>query len=193
MDKQSFVFLNHTKSISLKIVCIYIKFNLQEILDNIYKWVDLSKLKVESDHDLTKFQKIDFIGKVTVNDRYGYNIIIFNEAEIVKISASYVLNQQLNSQISNLKNIGFEFLRNLQLSLLQMNLQYVFKDKNHNPVSLDKKALINIDDLECVDISKNLYFDGFNQNLFFEAVTNIINAVEVIDILYQKIDLKNLT
>ncbi len=166
---------------------------MQEILDNIYKWVDLSKLKVESDHDLIKSQKIDFSGKVTVNDRYGYNIIILNEAEIVKISTSYVFNQQLNSQISNLKNIGIEFLRNVQLSLLQMNLQYVFLQKNHNPpVSLDKKALINIDDLDSINISKNLYFDGFNQNLFFEAVTNIINAIEVIDILYQKIDLKNI-
>ena len=166
---------------------------MQEILDNIYKWVDLSKLKVEADDDLIKSQKIDFIGKVTINDRYGYNIIILNEAEIVKISTSYRFNQQLNSQISNLKNIGIEFLRNLQLSLLQMNLQYVFIHKNPNPpVSLDKKAPINIDDLESIDISKNLYFDGFNQNLFFEAVTNIINAIEVIDILYQKIDLKNL-
>lgn len=166
---------------------------MREILDNIYKWVDLSKLKVESDQDLTKSQKIDFIGKVTVNDRYGYNIIILNEDEIVKISASYIFNQQLHSQISNLKNIGFDLLSNVQLSLLQMNLQYVFIHKNHNPVSLDKKALINIDDLESIDISKNLYFDGFNQNLFFEAVTNVINAIEVIDILYQKIDLKNLT
>ena len=166
---------------------------MQEILDNIYKWVDLSKLKVESDHDLIKSQKIDFIGKVTVNDRYGYNVIILNESEIVKISTSYRFNQQLNSQISNPKNIGFEFLRNVQLSLLQMNLQYVFMHKNHNPVSLDKKALINIDDLESIDISKNLYFDGFNQNFFFEAVTNVINAIEVIDILYQKMDLKNPT
>ena len=166
---------------------------MREILDNIYKWVDLSKLKVESDQDLTKSQKIDFIGKVTVNDRYGYNIIILNEDEIVKISASYIFNQQLHSQISNLKNIGFDLLSNVQLSLLQMNLQYVFIHKNHNPVSLDKKALINIDDLESIDISKNLYFDGFNQNLFFEAVTNVINAIEVINILYQKIDLKNLT
>ncbi len=166
---------------------------MQEILDNIYKWVDVSKLKVESDHDLIKSQKIDFIGKVTINDRYGYNIIILNEAEIVKISTSYRFNQQLNSQISNLKNIGFEFLSNVQLSLLQMNLQYVFIHKNHNPVSLDKKGLINIDDLESIDISKNLYFDGFNQNFFFEAVTNIINAIKVIDILYQKMDLKNPT
>ena len=166
---------------------------MQEILDNIYKWVDLSKLKVESDHDLTKSQKIDFIGKVTVNDRYGYNIIILNEAEIVKISTSYKFNQQLNSQISNLKKIGFEFLSNVLLSLLQMNLQYVLMHKNHNPINLDKKVQINIDDLESIDISKNLYFDGFNQNLFFEAVTNVINAIEVIDILYQKIDLKNLT
>jgi len=166
---------------------------LQEILDNIYKWVDLSKLKVEADHDLIKSQKIDFIGKVTINDRYGYNIVILNEAEIVKISTSYRFNPPLNSQISNLKNIGIEFLRNLQLSLLQMNLQYVFIHKNHNPVSLDKKALNNIDDLESIDISKNLYFDGFNQNFFFEAVTNVINAIEVIDILYQKMDLKNPT
>ena len=165
---------------------------MQEILDNIYKWVDLSKLKVEADHDLIKSQKIDFIGKVTINDRYGYNIIILNEAEIVKISTSYRFNPPLNSQISNLKNIGIEFLRNLQLSLLQMNLQYVFIYKNHDqPVSLDKKVPINMDDLESIDISKNLYFDGFNQNLFFEAVTNIINAIEVIDILYQKIDMKN--
>ena len=165
---------------------------MREILDNIYKWVDLSKLKVESDQDLTKSQKIDFIGKVTVNDRYGYNIIILNEDEIVKISASYIFNQQLHSQISNLKNIGFDLLSNVQLSLLQMNLQYVFIHKNHNPVSLDKKALINIDDLESIDISKNLYFDGFNQNLFFEAVTNVINAIKILDILYQKTYLKEL-
>ena len=166
---------------------------MKEILDNIYKWIDLSKLKVESDHDLIKSQKIDFIGKVTVNDRYGYNIIILNESEIVKILTSYRFNQQLKGQISNLRNIGFEFLRSVQLSLLQMNLQYVFIHKNHNPVSLDKKALNNIDDLESIDISKNLYFDGFNQNFFFEAVTNVINAIEVIDILYQKMDLKNPT
>ncbi len=164
---------------------------MQEILDNIYKWVDVSKLKVESDHDLIKSQKIDFIGKVTINDRYGYNIVILNEAEIVKISTSYRFDQQLNSQNANLKNIGFEFLNNVQLSLLQMNLQYVFIHKNHNPVSLDKKAPIDIDDLESINISKNLYFDGFNQNFFFEAVTNIINAIKVIDILYQKMDLKN--
>jgi hypothetical protein len=161
---------------------------LQEILDKIYQWIDESKLKVESDHNLVKSEKIDFIGKVIVNDRYGYNIIILNEPEIVKISTSYIFNQQLNSQISSRKNIGFEFLSNVQLSLLQMNLQYVFMHKNHNPVSLDKKVLINIDDLESIEISKNLYFDGFNQNLFFEAVTNIINAIKVIDVLYQKIN-----
>jgi hypothetical protein len=166
---------------------------LQEILDKIYQWVDISKLKVEPDHDLIKSQKVDFVGKVIVNDKYGYNIIILNEAEIVKISTSYRFSQQLDSQISNLRNIGFEFLRNVQLSLLQMNLQYVFIHKNHNPVSLDKKALNNIDDLESIDISKNLYFDGFNQNFFFEAVTNVINAIEVIDILYQKMDLKSPT
>jgi len=72
-------------------------------------------------------------------------------------------------------------------------LQYVFIHKNHNPASLDKKALINIEDLESISISKNLYFDGFDQNLFFEAVTNVINVIKVIDILYQKIDLKNTT
>jgi hypothetical protein len=165
---------------------------LQEILDNIYKWVDLSKLEIESDSDLIKSQKIDFIGKVTINDIHGYKIIILNEVEIVKISTSYIFNQQLNSQISNLKNIGCEFLSNVQLSLLQMNLQYVFINKSHNLVSWDKTALIDIDDLKSIDISKKLYFDGFNQNLFFEAVTNIINAIKVIDILYQKIDLKNL-
>ena len=165
---------------------------MQEILDNIYKWVDLSKLRVEADHDLIKSQKVDFVGKVIVNDKEGYNIIILNEAEIVKISTSYRFSQQLDSQISNLKS-GFEFLSNVQLSLLQMNLQYVFIHKNHNPVSLDKKALNNIDDLESIDISKNLYFDGFNQNFFFEAVTNVINAIEVIDILYQKMDLKSPT
>ena len=161
---------------------------MQEILDNIYQWIDLSKLKVESEDDLTKSQKIDFVGKVTVNDRYGYNIIIVNEAEIVKISTSYIFNQQINNQLSNLRNIGFEFLSNVQLSLLQMNLQYVLIHKNRNPVNLDKKTRINIDDLESIEISKNLYFDGFNQNIFFEAVTNIINAIKVIDILYQKVN-----
>ncbi len=165
---------------------------MQEILDKIYQWVDLSKLKVESDQELIKSPKIDFVGKVTVNDRYGYNIIILNEAEIVKIITSYIFNQQTNSQPPNLKDISFEFLNNVQLSLLQMNLRYVFIDKNHNPVSLDKKTQINIDDLDSISISKNLYFDGFDQNLFFEAVTNIINAMEVIDILYQKIGFKNL-
>ncbi|HYF99315.1 MAG TPA: DUF2299 family protein [Candidatus Saccharimonadales bacterium] len=161
---------------------------MQQILDKIYQWIDVSKLKVEEDHISTKDQKIDFIGRVSVNDRIGYSIIILKETEIVKISTSYTLNQKLNSQISNHKNIGFEFLSNVQLSLLQMNLQYVFMHKNHNPVSLDKKALISIDDLESIDISKNLYFEGFNQNLFFEAVTNLINAIRVIDILYQKIN-----
>lgn len=161
---------------------------MQEILDKIYQWIDLSKLKVESEGDLTKSQKIDFVGKVTVNDRYGYNIIIVNEAEIVKISTSYIFNQQINNQLSNLRNIGFEFLSNVQLSLLQMNLQYVLIHKNRNPVNLDKKTRINIDDLESIEISKNLYFDGFNQNIFFEAVTNIINAIKVIDILYQKVN-----
>jgi hypothetical protein len=73
-----------------------------------------------------------------------------------------------------------------------MNLQYVFIDKNHNPVSLDGKAVISIDDLESIEISKNLYFDGFNQNLFFEAVTNVINAIKILDILYQKTYLKEL-
>ena len=135
---------------------------MQEILDKIYQWVDISKLKVESDHDLTKSQKVDFVGKVTVNDRYGYNIIIIDEAEIVKISTSYIFNQHLNRQLSNQKKIGFEFLSNVQLSLLQMNLHYVFMHKNHNPLSLDKKVQISIDDLESLDISKNIFFDGFN-------------------------------
>ena len=162
---------------------------MQEILDKIYQWVDLSKLKVESDHDLLKSQKIDFIGKVTVNDKHGYNIIIINEAEIVKISTSYKFDHQPNSQIPNLKNISYEFLSNVELSLLQMNLQYVFIDKNHNSANLDEKAKISFDDLESIDISKNLYFDGFNQNFFFEAVTNVINAIKVLDILYQKTDL----
>ena len=113
---------------------------MQEILDKIYQWIDKYKLKVESDHDLIKSEKIDFIGKVTVNDRYGYNIIILKEAEIVKISTSYVFNQQINNQLSNLRNIGFEFLNNVQISLLQMNLQYFFMHKNRNPVNLDEKT-----------------------------------------------------
>ena len=164
---------------------------MQEILDKIYQWVDTSKLKVESDHDLIKSQKVDFVGKVNVNDKHGYSIIIINEAEIVKISTSYIFSQQLNGQLSNLKKSGFEFLNNVQLLLLQMNLQYAFMQKNHKPVSLDKKALTNnIDDLKSIDISKNLYFDGFDQNLFFEAVTNVINAIKIIDILYQNLNRK---
>ena len=119
-------------------------------------------------------------------------MIILNEAEILKITTSYTFNQQINSQTSNLKNIGFEFLYNVQLSLLQMNLQYVFIHKNHKSVSSNKNTLINIDDLESINISKNLYFDGFNLNLFFETVTNIINTMEVIEILYQKICLKSI-
>ena len=49
--------------------------------------------------ELTKSQKINFVEKVTVNDRYGHYIIIVNEPEFVKILTSYIFSQQIKKSI----------------------------------------------------------------------------------------------
>lgn len=86
-----------------------------------------------------------------------------------------------------------EFLSNIQLVLLQMNLHFTFIHGDDTPVSLDKRTPIKIEDSTSIEIKKNLPFDGFNPYVFFETTTNIIHAREVIDLLYQKINLKSLT
>ena len=165
--------------------------DMQEILDKIYKWTDLAGLKLDSDESLGESYGIDFIGSVKSND-FGYNIAIFKSEELIKISTYYRFNENTFNVISKFKDKGFEFFSDIQLALLQMNLNYAFLDKsNPSDTKADIKD-IEIENLESIEISKTIYFDGFNKNLYYDTIESIVHAAQVITLLFKKLDMKNL-
>ena len=165
--------------------------DMQEILDKIYKWTDLAGLKLDSDESLGESYGLDFIGSVKSND-FGYNIAIFKNEELIKISTYYRFNENTFNVISKFKDKGFEFFSDIQLALLQMNLNYAFLDKsNPSDTKADIKD-IEIENLESIEISKTIYFDGFNKNLYYDTIESIVHAAQVITLLFKKLDMKNL-
>lgn len=164
---------------------------MQEILDKIYKWTDLAGLKLDSDESLGESFGIDFIGSVKSDD-FGYNIAIFKSEELIKLSTYYRFNENTFNVISKFKDKGFEFFSDIQLALLQMNLNYAFLDKsNPSDTKADIKD-IEIENLESIEISKTIYFDGFNKNLYYDTIESIVHAAQVITLLFKKLDMKNL-
>ena len=166
---------------------------MQEVVNKIYQYVELSKLKIESQEDLAGSQGVEFVGIVRLPERIGYNVIVDDRGKTVIISTYYTFTQSATKYLSNLKDNGFEFLSNIQLALLQMNLHYTFIHRDNAQISLNSRIPIKIEDMASIEIRKNLPFDGFNQYVFFETTTNVIHAIEVIDLLYRKIDLESLT
>lgn len=165
--------------------------DMQEILDKIYKWTDLAGLKLDSDESLGESFGIDFIGSVKSDD-FGYNIAIFKSEELIKLSTYYRFNENTFNVISKFKDKGFEFFSDIQLALLQMNLNYAFLDKsNPSDTKADIKD-IEIENLESIEISKTIYFDGFNKNLYYDTIESIVHAAQVITLLFKKLDMKNL-
>ncbi|HET6590590.1 MAG TPA: DUF2299 family protein [Candidatus Nitrosocosmicus sp.] len=164
---------------------------MQEILNKIYKWTELVGLKLDQDESLGESFGIDFIGSVKSND-FGYNIAIFKSEELIKLSTYYRFNENTFNVISKFKDKGFEFLSDIQLALLQMNLNYAFLDKNNpSDTQVDIKD-IEIENLESIEISKTIYFDGFNKNLYYDTIESIVHAAQVITLLFKKLDMKNL-
>lgn len=166
---------------------------MQEVVNKIYQYVELSGLKIEPQADVARSQGLEFIGIVRLPGRIGYNVIVDVNGKTIIISTYYRFSQSSTKHLSNLKDNGFEFISNIQLALLQMNLHYTFIHRNDNPISLDRRTPIKIEDVASIEIKKILPFDGFNQYVFFETTTNIIHAIEVIDLLYRKMDLESLT
>lgn len=166
---------------------------MREVVNKINQYVELSNLKIESQEALARSQGLEFIGNVRLSERIGYNVIVDDQGKTIVISTYYRFSQSSIKHLSSLKDNGFEFLSNIQLALLQMNLHFTFIHRDDTPISIDKRTPIRIEDLTSLEIKKNLPFDGFNQYVFFETTTNIVHAIEVIDLLYQKIDVKSLT
>lgn len=165
---------------------------MKEILDKIHNWVELDRLKVDSNESLAKSLGFDFIGSVNVKENFGYHIAILNQDEIIKISTYYRFDQKTNNLISQFKDKGFDFFGNVQLTFLQMNINYIFISRNDTPETINQIKLADFENLESIEISKTVYFDGFNKNIYYDAVQNILHAAEVVALLFKKMDLNNL-
>lgn len=164
---------------------------MQDILEKIHKWTDLAGLRLDQDESLGQSFGIDFIGSVKSND-FGYNIAIFEKEELIKLSTYYRFNENTFSVITKLKDKGFEFFSDIQLALLQMNLTYAFLDKKNPSDNKTDIKNIEIENLESIEISKTIYFDGFNRNLYYDTIESIVHAAQVITLLFNKLDMKNL-
>lgn len=165
---------------------------MQELLDKIYKWVEASGLQVKYDEGMSKMLEIDFVGSVQVKAIYSYNIAIVNKAEIIKISTYYKFDQKINNIMVQSKDNGFDFFSRVQLALLQMNLNYQFVHRNDTVGTLSLIKDIDPKNLESIEVSKLIYFDGFNGNLFINTVENVTHAAEVITLLFKKADLSTI-
>jgi hypothetical protein len=165
--------------------------DMQEILNKIYKWTELAGLKLDQDESLGESFGIDFIGSVKSND-FGYNIAIFKSEELIKLSTYYRFNENTFNVISKFKDKGFDFFSDIQLALLQMNLTYAFLDKNNPSDTRTDIKDMEIENLESIEISKTIYFDGFNKNLYYDTIESIVHAAQVITLLFKKLDMKNL-
>lgn len=165
---------------------------MKEILDKIHNWVELDGLKVNSNESLAKSLRLDFIGSVNVKENFGYNIAILNKVETVRIFTYYSFDQKTNNLISQTKDKGIDFFSNIQLTFLQMNIHYIFISRNDTPGTINQIKPADFENLESIEISKTMYFDGFNKNVYYDAVQNILHAAEVVAILFKKMDLNSL-
>jgi hypothetical protein len=160
---------------------------VQEILDKINNWIKLMGLKITPNEELAKSYGVNYVGSVEVADNYGYNIIIERYSQTVKISTYYRFKNGVDSEIVNSVDYSDEFARGILIAIMQMNLNYLFISKNDTAESIKERRLINLKELESIEISKIIYFDGFNQTSFLEAINSVIHAVQVIQIIREQI------
>jgi hypothetical protein len=160
---------------------------MQEIIDKINNWIKLGESKITPNEELAKSYGVDYVASVEVAPNYGYNIVIERYSQTIKISTYYRFKNGVDNDIVSSEDYSDEFARAILITVMQMNLSYLFINKNDNSESIQERRLINLKELESIEISKVLYFDGFNQTSFFETVNGVIHAVQVIQLIQEQV------
>jgi hypothetical protein len=94
----------------------------------------------------------------------------------ITITTRSLLSQQDQKTFSYLKReVRQKLLHELKYSLLQLNVEFTFQP--------------NEETIESVTLSKRLYFDGLNKNIFFDRIFVIIRALALINLKYQEMAL----
>lgn len=161
---------------------------MQEIVDKIEKWVKLTGAIITQHDELSNSIGTDYyVGSVNVAENYGYNIAIEKYTQTIKISTYYRFKNGIDDDIVSSVDYSDDFVRGILISTMQMNLNYLFINKNDTSETYQNRKFINLRDLESIEISKLIFFDGLNQTSFFDTCNCVIHAVQVIQLLQEQI------
>ena len=146
----------------------------KEVIEKIERWLQEEAYTSEkSDKPYDDFRTV--IHPPRPNQNIGMDLFLERDkTDRITIATNSKLSEQDQKTFSYLKpSIKQKLVRELKYSLLPLNIQFTF----------EPDELI----IESIMLSKRLYFDGLNKNMFFDAIFTIIRALAIINLKYQEL------
>jgi hypothetical protein len=142
--------------------------NREEATDKILKWLDSEGWKYSVRDNEPNF---DLVCKVDINENSGFIVCIQKIVDRVIIFSKIKFSEEdLSSYKLSVKK--YKFWRDLKTYLILMNV--------------NTKIEPNLDELESIELSKWIYFDGLTQDKFVETITKVTDAIELCNIMWTK-------
>jgi hypothetical protein len=146
----------------------------RDVIEKIERWLDEETYKSEkSEKAYADFSVV--IYPPNPNQNIGLDLFLEREkTDRITLAVNSALSQQDQKIFSYVKrDTRQKLLRELKYSLLQLNIQFTFHP--------------NEETIESVLLSKRIYFDGLNKNIFFDAIFVIIRGLALINLKYQEL------
>ena len=160
------------------------EYSREEIIDKIHSWLnevegasveEVANPKIPSNYNVLKVNVTGESPKaVSPHEQQvkpeqisiSYFIAFVSEGELFKISTYFRFNEYDNIRFGLLKTPDkVKFVNTLKIPIMMLNLSYMWVPDLFN--------------FESIELSKIVYYDGFNKNIFFDSVSAVIHGYEI--------------
>ena len=142
--------------------------NKEEVAEKIFKWLDFERWKYNINANEPNYF---LIYKVDTSENSGFKVCIEKIVDRVIILSKIKFSQE---DLSNyrLSAEKYKFWIELKTYLILMNVS--------------TKIEPNLDELQSIELSKWIYFDGLTQDKFIDTTTKITDALDLCKIMWTK-------
>ena len=144
----------------------------KEIIQNVNNWLEEEEEKYA--FGIIYDPKTDLNISISFDEYTGCNVILTKNNSLLLIVTEVTFSEQDKKTFAHLKKENkLVFIQELGYSLSQVNVQYSIYPDSEN--------------MEYIQIRHIIYFDGLTKNSLFHGISEVIRAIGLARLVYQKI------
>jgi len=142
----------------------------KEIIQNVNNWLEEEQRYA---FGMIYDPKTDLNISISFDEYTGCNVILTKNNSLLLIVTEVTFSEQDKKTFAHLKKENkLVFIQELGYSLSQVNVQYSIYPDSEN--------------MECIQIRHIIYFDGLTKNSLFHGISEVIRAIGLARLIYQK-------